>query len=100
VVVEGGWEAAVDAALADPSSVVVTRAGDRMGPTGWRLAGAGASVAAALADARRTAESAAAAAAEAAAVEASARGAVDAAKARHADATVVLAHARARTAEP
>jgi chromosome segregation protein len=37
VVVDGGWEAALDAALAHPGSVVVTREGDRFGVTGWRI---------------------------------------------------------------
>ncbi len=34
------WEAAVDAALHHPDAVVVTRAGDRFGPEGWRVGGA------------------------------------------------------------
>jgi len=55
-VVEPGWEAALDRAWPDPSVVVVTPAGDRFGPTGWRTAGGGPSVAAALAEARRRAE--------------------------------------------
>jgi chromosome segregation protein len=37
VVVDGGWEAALDAALAHPGAVIVTRAGDRFGVTGWRI---------------------------------------------------------------
>ncbi|HZA00092.1 MAG TPA: chromosome segregation protein SMC [Acidimicrobiales bacterium] len=37
VAVDGGWEAAVDAALARPEAVVVTRRGGRFGPTGWRV---------------------------------------------------------------
>ena len=37
VVVDGGWPAAVDAALAHPDAVVVTRDGDRFGATGWRV---------------------------------------------------------------
>jgi chromosome segregation protein len=37
MVVDGGWEAALDAALAHPSAVVVTREGDRFGVTGWRI---------------------------------------------------------------
>ncbi len=39
VVVEGDWAAAADAAIARPTSVVVTRDGDRFGPTGWRIGG-------------------------------------------------------------
>ncbi|MEX2292849.1 MAG: chromosome segregation protein SMC [Acidimicrobiales bacterium] len=37
VVVDGGWSAAVDAALAHPDAVVVTRTGGRFGLTGWRV---------------------------------------------------------------
>jgi len=40
VVVEGGWEAALDAALAHPDAVVVTREGGRFGVTGWRIGAA------------------------------------------------------------
>ncbi|MCU1351628.1 MAG: smc, partial [Acidimicrobiales bacterium] len=36
-VVVDGWEAGVDLALAHPHAVVVTRDGDRFGPTGWRI---------------------------------------------------------------
>ena len=35
------WTTAVDVALAHPDSVVVTRSGDRFGPTGWRVGAAG-----------------------------------------------------------
>ena len=60
VVIDGGWEAAVDAALAHPEAVVVTTNGDRFGLTGWRvgLAAAGAT-GAALEEAERRAEHAA-----------------------------------------
>ena len=37
VAIEGGWEAAVDTALAHPTAVVVTRDGDRFGHLGWRV---------------------------------------------------------------
>jgi len=37
VVVEGGWAAAVDAVLAHPDAVIVTREGGRFGSTGWRI---------------------------------------------------------------
>src|SRR4029450_78129 len=37
VVVDGGWEAALDAALDHPSAVAVPREGDRFGVTGWRI---------------------------------------------------------------
>lgn len=40
--VGGGWTDALDAALANPESVIVTPAGDRFAGTGWR-AGAGSS---------------------------------------------------------
>jgi chromosome segregation protein len=61
-VIVADWPAAFDAALADPTAVVVTERGDRFGPTGWRLgvAGGGAT-AAALDDARAHLDRAAAA---------------------------------------
>ncbi len=37
VVVEGGWAVALDAAIAHPAAVVVTREGDRFGASGWRV---------------------------------------------------------------
>ncbi|MEA2902319.1 MAG: chromosome segregation protein, partial [Actinomycetota bacterium] len=37
VVVDGGWEEAVDVTLAFPDVVAVTRAGDRISSVGWRL---------------------------------------------------------------
>ena len=39
VVVDGGWEEAVDAAIANRGAVIVTLEGDRFGPTGWRVGG-------------------------------------------------------------
>lgn len=36
-VVDGDWRAAADAVVADPSRTVVTPAGDRFGPDGWRI---------------------------------------------------------------
>ena len=39
VTVEGGWPAALDAALAHPEAVVVTRDGGRFGVTAWRIGG-------------------------------------------------------------
>jgi chromosome segregation protein len=66
VAVEGGWPAALDAALGHPGAVVVTREGDRFGPAGWRVGGSSTgATGAALEEARRRAEDAAAAAAEA-----------------------------------
>ena len=78
VVVDGGWEAAVDAALAYPDAIVVTAHGDRFGLTGWRvgLAAAGAT-GAALEEAERRAEQAAFAVEQAAARLAEARASVD-----------------------
>jgi len=37
VAVDGGWSTAVDAAIAHPDAVVVTRAGGRFGVSGWRV---------------------------------------------------------------
>jgi chromosome segregation protein len=63
VVVVDTWPEAVDAVLAAPGTVVVTRAGDRFAPDGWRVGAAGSgATGAALAEAQ---ERAAAAAAEA-----------------------------------
>jgi chromosome segregation protein len=60
VVVDGGWERAVDIAIDHPEAIVVTSGGDRFGLTGWRvgLAAAGAT-GAALDEAQRRAEQAA-----------------------------------------
>ncbi len=54
VLVEGGWEQALDVALANPGVIAVTREGDRFGgPSPWRAGPPGSSVVtpAALADA-------------------------------------------------
>ena len=57
VAVEGGWSEALDAALAAPGLVVVTRQGDRFATTGWRAgAGGGGATGAALEEARRNVE--------------------------------------------
>lgn len=54
VCVDGGWTAAVDASISDPDAVVVTRRGDRLGPSGWRLGSGGSgATAAALEEAER-----------------------------------------------
>jgi chromosome segregation protein len=37
VAIDGGWAAAVDATLAHPDAVVVTKQGGRFGLTGWRV---------------------------------------------------------------
>jgi chromosome segregation protein len=53
VVVDGGWEEAVDVTLAFPDMVAVTRAGDRISAVGWRLGvGAPGATRAALDEAR------------------------------------------------
>ena len=53
VVVDGGWEEAVDVTLAFPDVVAVTRAGDRISAVGWRLGvGAPGATRAALDEAR------------------------------------------------
>ncbi len=70
----GGLDEAIEAALAHPDAVIVTPAGDRFGPTGWRVgAAAGGATAAALTDARERAAVAEAALATAEAALQSAR---------------------------
>jgi chromosome segregation protein len=83
VAVDGGWTAAVDAALAHPDAVVVTRTGGRFGAGGWRVStdttgATGAALDEARARAERATQAAAAAVAahrEASAALAAARGA-------------------------
>jgi chromosome segregation protein len=59
VAVDGGWSAAVDAALAHPDALVVTRDGGRFGVTGWRVGTASTgATGAALEEARQRAEAA------------------------------------------
>jgi chromosome segregation protein len=61
VLVDGGWDQALDVALANPGMVAVTRDGDRFGGmTAWRAGPAGSSVVtpAALADATARADAA------------------------------------------
>jgi chromosome segregation protein len=84
VAVDGGWTAAVDAALANPDALVVTRTGGRFGPGGWRVS---TDVTGATGAALDEARARAAAATEAAA----------AADAAHREAAAALA--AARTAE-
>ena len=56
VVVDGGWERALDLALLHPGLVAVTRDGDRFASTGWRAGGGGIrATGAALDEARRRA---------------------------------------------
>src|SRR3954471_18578188 len=87
VVVDGDWEAALDAALAHPQLTVVTRAGDRFGGGAWRLGASRTGLtAAALEDARERAEQAAGALASLAAGAAEAATELDSATAVGADA--------------
>ncbi|MEO6318014.1 MAG: chromosome segregation protein SMC [Acidimicrobiales bacterium] len=59
VAIDGDWSAAVDAALAHPDAVVVTRSGGRFGVSGWRVGTASTgATGAALAEARQRAEEA------------------------------------------
>ncbi len=61
VLVDGGWEHALDVALANPGVIAVTRDGDRFGgPSAWRAGPAGSSVVtpAALAEATARADAA------------------------------------------
>jgi chromosome segregation protein len=81
------WTEAVDRALADPGVVVVTRAGDRFGPSGWRVGAAGAgATGAALAEAEANASAAANAAEEAIGSAAAARAAHEEARAADSEA--------------
>jgi chromosome segregation protein len=74
-------EAAVEAALSNPNAVVVTEAGDRFAPSGWRVgAAAGGATAAALDEARHTQTAAAGALAAADLRLTEARHRVDAAR--------------------
>jgi len=52
-VVVDDWPAAIDAALAAPAAVIVTRAGDRFGPSGWRVGSTGAGATGAALDEAR-----------------------------------------------
>ena len=57
VAVEGDWTVAADAAEAHPEAVIVTREGDRFGPSGWRVGSQqGGATQAALDEARERAE--------------------------------------------
>jgi chromosome segregation protein len=96
VAVDGGWTAAVDAALAHPDAVVVTRSGGRYGTHGWRVSttttGA---TGAALDEARTRSTGAAAAADEALAAHRTAQTALDQArKAEEAAARALEQHQR------
>ncbi|HUF32782.1 MAG TPA: chromosome segregation protein SMC [Acidimicrobiales bacterium] len=64
VCVDGGWEDALDAAVAHPEAVVVTRDGDRFATSGWRVGAAGAGATGAALDEARTRSASAALEAE------------------------------------
>ncbi|MCB1015077.1 MAG: chromosome segregation protein SMC, partial [Acidimicrobiales bacterium] len=81
VVAVADWPAAVDAAIAHPDAVVVTRDGDRFGPSGWRVGTAQTgATGAALDEARERATTAAEEAARAGARAEDARVALDEAR--------------------
>jgi chromosome segregation protein len=89
VLVDGGWEHALDVAIANPGVVAVTRDGDRFGgPTAWRAGPSGSSIVtpAALADATDRA-------AEAEVARAAAEGEVEIARERLAAARRAELHA-------
>jgi chromosome segregation protein len=100
VCVDGDWTAALDLALANPELTVVTKAGDRFAPTGWRVGGAGSgATGAALEEARGKADAAAAEAARAEAAVGPAREQLAVARRREADLTRELADTHARLAK-
>ncbi|MEJ7845709.1 MAG: chromosome segregation protein SMC [Acidimicrobiales bacterium] len=99
VVVDGDWATAVDTALAHPGAVVVTRAGDRFGPSAWRVGqrGTGAT-GAALDEARERADVAAGIATAAGARLGAARQASTEARRAEGESAAALDDARRRTA--
>ncbi len=100
VTVVDAWPAAVDAALGTPGQLVVTRAGDRFAPDGWRVGASGSgATGAALAEARDRAEAAATSAVTAGEEVAARQREVTAARAAEAEAARELdRHASRRTA--
>jgi chromosome segregation protein len=81
-------DGAIEASLAHPDVVIVTRDGDRFAPNGWRIgAAAGGATAAALADAQEQAASAAAALTAATSAERDAKEALAAARKLEAELT-------------
>jgi chromosome segregation protein len=87
VCVDGGWEAALDVAVRHPGAIVVTRAGDRFAPSGWRVGAAGAgATGAALEEARARVEAAVTVTARAEAAVRAAREGMRTARAGEADA--------------
>ncbi len=97
VVVEGGWEQAVDLAADRPGLTVVSRAGDRCAGGVWRSGGSlTGATGAALEEARRRAESAAAAVQERRAAAGTAADAFRGARAAWAEATRAVDANRSR----
>jgi chromosome segregation protein len=95
VVVDGGWEVALDAALAHPDAVVVTRDGGRFGVNGWRIGATASGVTGhALDEARARGAAAISAAEQATADHRAARAAVDDARRAEDDAVRRLDEAR------
>ena len=87
VAVDGGWTAAIDAALAHPEATIVTREGGRYGTSGWRTGVGSAGVTrAALEEARERAAAATTAASHAEASLHGARSLLD--EARQAEAAL------------
>ena len=76
VVVDGDWVRALDLAMGNPDAVVVTRGGDRFGPTGWRVGASGSGATGAALESARERAAAAQARSDAA------NAAVEAARAR------------------
>jgi chromosome segregation protein len=88
VAVDGGWTGAVDAALAHPDAVVVTRTGGRFGACGWRVStDTTGATGAALDEARARAEAADEAAAAADAAQRESAAALAGARAAETEAT-------------
>ncbi|HEX9969602.1 MAG TPA: chromosome segregation protein SMC [Acidimicrobiales bacterium] len=86
VVVDGGWERALDLALLHPGVVAVTREGDRFAATGWRAGSGGTgATGAALEEARARADESTARATAAREVVAAARSALSAARSQEAE---------------
>lgn len=100
VVIDGSWREALDAALAFPSATIVTLAGDRFGPSGWRLGRAGTgATGAALDEARAEQDRSARLAADAAVFLEESRQHQSAAVAAHRQAEESLRQARNELAE-
>ncbi len=95
IVLDTDWRSALDLALSRPDLTVVTKAGDRFGPTGWRVGQGGAgATGAALDEATEAAVAAAEAATAAETAYAEARTARDAARAEVKEIEKALAAAR------